>query len=160
LKFGRTTARESKPVKPVEERLIDLTLPFMSPQVDAIVRLQLLTGMRPSEVSTMRSVCIDRKEDVWLYEPDNHKNRWRGHRRVIPLGPRSQEIMKPFLDRPESQFLFSPAKAEEWRNEQRVLHRNRRVHEGTLPIYLPIDLRQPSILTGMRALGHIRQFVA
>ena len=134
LKFGRTTARESKPVKPVEERLIDLTLPFMSPQVDAMVRLQLLTGMRPSEVSMMRSVCIDRKEDVWLYEPDNHKNRWRGHRRVIPLGPRSQEITKPFLDRPESQFLFSPAEAEEWRNEQRVLHRNRRT-----PVY-PCEL--------------------
>ena len=36
----------------------------------------------------------------------------------------------------------------------------RRVHEGVLPIYLRVDLRQSSILTGMRALGHIRQFVA
>ncbi|MBI83421.1 MAG: hypothetical protein CMJ81_09515 [Planctomycetaceae bacterium] len=134
LKFGRTTARESEPVKPVEERLIDLTLPFTSPQVDAMVRLQLLTGMRPSEAATMQSVYIDRNEDIWLYEPDNHKNRWRGHRRAIPLGPRSQEIMKPFLDRPESQFLFSPAEAEEWRNEQRVLHRNRRT-----PVY-PCEL--------------------
>jgi len=87
-------------VKPVEERPIDLTLPFISPQVDAMVRLQLLTGMRPSEVSTIRSVCFDRKEDISLYKPDNHKNRWRGNRRVIPLGPRSQEIIKPFLDRP------------------------------------------------------------
>ena len=34
----------------------------------------------------------------------------------------------------------------------------RRVDEGILRIYLRVDLRQPSILTGMRALGHIRQF--
>ena len=56
--------------------------------------------------------------------------------RTVPLGPKSQEILEPFLDRADSSFLFSPVEAEKWRNEQRVIHRNR-----TTPVY-PCELRK------------------
>ena len=135
LLYGRTKARESEPVKPIDQKYVELTLPFVAPQVATMARLQLLSGMRPGEVVPMRSELIDRSNDVWVYEPVLHKNRWRGHRRMIPLGPRSQEILEPFLSRDGSQFLFSPAEAEDWRNEQRALHRDR-----TTPVY-PCELR-------------------
>lgn len=48
LKFGRTSARESEPVKPVDEKTVELTLPYVTPQISAMIRLQLLTGMRPT----------------------------------------------------------------------------------------------------------------
>jgi len=82
--------------------------------------------MRPGEVAAMRPGDLDRENEVWLYEPGSHKNRWRGHRRTIPLGPRSQEILLPFMERDELKHFFSPAEAEEWRNEQRAIHRNRK----------------------------------
>ena len=120
LRYGRTEARETEPVKPVADRDVDAILPFLSPPVRAMVEVQRLAGMRPGEVVLMRPSDIDRTEEVWLYEPYTHKNRWRRHRRIIPLGPKAQEILPPFLDRASEAFLFSPKEAEAWRIEQQI----------------------------------------
>ena len=69
LKYGRTSARESEPVRPIDEHFVMATLPFTAPQVAAMAQVQLLTGMRPSEVSAMRSEDIDRSLEVWIFEP-------------------------------------------------------------------------------------------
>jgi len=139
LLYGRTKARESEPVKPVEQRYVELTLPFLAPQVAAMARLQLLSGMRPGEVLSMRPSDIDRSKDIWVYEPEKHKNRWRGHRRLIPLGPKAQKLVEPFLNREDSASLFSPIEAEAWRQEQRLLHRVRQN-----PVY-PCELKAREI---------------
>ena len=135
LKFGRTSARESEPVKPVDDQTVELTLPYVTPQIAAMIRLQLLTGMRPGEVIRMRRSDIDTKTDVWIYAPDSHKGRWRGHHRTIPLGPQAQELIAPFMNRSDDAFLFSPAEADEYRHECRAIQRNR-----TTPVY-PCELR-------------------
>ena len=84
-----------------------------------MIQLQWLTGMRPCEVVALRPCDIDSTGEIWFYEPFQHKNRWHRHSRKIPLGPRAQEILKPFLDRQPDAFLFSPREAEEWRQSQR-----------------------------------------
>lgn len=119
LRYGRTEAREADPVKPVPEAWVDETLPFMSRQVAAMVQLQQLTAMRPGEVVIMRACDIDMSGDVWLYRPHDHKNRWRDQERVVPLGPKAQAIVKPFLKLATTAYLFSPAEAEAERNIQR-----------------------------------------
>jgi integrase len=80
-----------------------------------MVQLQRLTGMRPCEVVIMRRRDINQGESVWLYEPFTHKNKWRDHRRLVPLGPKAQEILRPLLGRDADKFLFSPKDAEAWR---------------------------------------------
>ena len=120
LRYGRTEARETEPVKPVADRDVDAILPFLSPQTRAMVEVQRLAGMRPGEVVLMRSRDIDRTEGVWSYEPYTHKNRWRGHRRLVPLGPRAQQLLKPFLNRDPEEFLFSPKEADEWRIQKQI----------------------------------------
>ena len=119
LRYGRTEARETEPVKPVSNVWVDVILPYLSPQVRAMVQIQRLTGMRPGEVVSMRPCDIDGSAEVWLYEPASHKNQWRGHRRLIPLGPKTQEIIKSFLSRRTDDYLFSPLEAEAWRNAKR-----------------------------------------
>ena len=52
--------------------------------------------MRSCEVVIMRPCDIHRDGDVWSYEPYDHKNRWRGQRKLVPLGPKAQEILKSF----------------------------------------------------------------
>ncbi len=53
LQQGRTSAREPEPIGPVPLEVVEQTLPFLSRPVAAMVRLQLLTGMRASsEVAT------------------------------------------------------------------------------------------------------------
>jgi site-specific recombinase XerD len=124
LRRGRTNARETPPVKPVPDAWVDLVVPHLSPQVAAMVQLQRLTGMRPCEVVIMRACDIDMSGDVWMYEPYRHKNEWREQTRLIPLGPKAQEIIKEFLHLGIDRFLFSPRDAEEWRHEQRAENRS------------------------------------
>lgn len=137
LRRGRTTAREANGVAPVPVEYVQLTLPYLSPQVRAMVQIQLLGGMRPSEATRMRVDEIDMSGEVWIYSPSDHKNRWRGRDRNIPLGPQAQEILAPFLPRGENPYLFSPAEAEAWRHEQRATERN---PERKTKIY-PSELR-------------------
>lgn len=123
LRKGRTTARESKPVKPVPIEHVDPVLKFVSPQVAAMIRLQLLTSMRAAEVTIMRPCDIDRSGDVWVYTPNKHKTDYLEHGKFVPLGLKAQNLIRPFLGRPEDAYLFSPREAEEWRNENRASNR-------------------------------------
>jgi integrase len=70
-------------VKPVLEEIIHRTIPFMLKPVQAMVLLQLYTGMRPGEVVLMRPCDIDQSQDVWVYMPERHKNEWRDQRREL-----------------------------------------------------------------------------
>jgi len=113
LRWGRGGARETEPVRPVPEADVYAALSYMPEPVRAMVELQLLTGARPGEILTMRPADIDRRGEVWAYRPASHKNRWRGHDRVIYLGPRSREIVQGFLEPgAEERYLFSPTLAE------------------------------------------------
>lgn len=56
---------------------------------------------------------------------------------IIPLGPRAQAILRPFLNRPLESPLFSPREAEQWRYEQQ---RNK-VRERKTPRY-PSEVRR------------------
>lgn len=68
------------------------------PTIAGMVEVQRLAAMRPSEVCKMKAGDIDRSKDIWLYQPDSHKNGWREHVRIIPLGKPEQEIIAPRLD--------------------------------------------------------------
>lgn len=119
LKKGRTRARETEPVKPVPDEYVEAIIPFVTPHVAAMIQLQRLTGMRPGEVVKLRACDIDTGGEVWVFAPSTHKNSWRGHDRQIPLGPKAQELLKPFLENQSGAFLFSPKESEDWRNAAR-----------------------------------------
>lgn len=124
LKRGRTDARESEPVRPVPEEYIDAVLPHVSPQVKAMIELQLLTGMRPGEVVIMRGVDIDRSNaKVWVYRPEHHKTEHHGHKREIWLGPKAQMLIEKHLKPNLAAYLFSPKEAEAHRYAQAKIHR-------------------------------------
>jgi integrase len=112
LKRGRGDARESDPVKPAPQEYVDAVEPYVSRQIWAVIQLQLLTAARPSEILTMRPCEIDRTAPIWVYSPAEHKTAHHGHQRKIYIGPRGQEILRPFLFRSENSYCFSPAEAE------------------------------------------------
>jgi integrase len=81
----------------VEVSLVEATLPYLLPPVQAMVRLQLHTGMRPGEACALRACDLDTAGTVWVYRPARHKTAWRGKARVVAVGPRAQEVLRPFL---------------------------------------------------------------
>lgn len=97
LRKGRTEARESVPVKPVDPAHVSATLPFLNRHIRAMVELQRYTGMRPGEVCKLTLAEVDRSEELWLYRPRKHKTEHHGIERVIPFGPRARAIIIGFL---------------------------------------------------------------
>jgi integrase len=116
LQAGRTEARESTGVKLVPEAHVKAVLPLLPVAVAAMVRLQLLTGMRVGEVMVMRAIDLNTSGPVWTYRPAKHKSRHLGMARVIFLGPPGQAILKPFLRTDLHAYLFSPRAATAGRN--------------------------------------------
>lgn len=123
LRKGRSKARECKPIGPVDDQVVDDTIPKLPPIVGDMVALQRVTGMRPSEVCILRPADIDRSEAVWCYTPTEHKMGHLDKSRVVYLGPQAQAILAPYLLRAADSFCFSPAESEKRRLEERHAER-------------------------------------
>ena len=90
LAKGKTEAKEPPPITPVQDSVVEATLPLLPPIVRHMVQIQRLTGVRPGELCIMRPSDIDRTGDVWTYTPERHKTEHHGKDRSIAIGPRAQ----------------------------------------------------------------------
>src|SRR5882757_6192288 len=74
-----------------------------------MVQLQRLTGMRSGELCKLRTCDVDRTGSVWIYRPPSHKTAYKGHQRIIRIGPKGQNILSRWLraDKPDA-YVFSP----------------------------------------------------
>jgi integrase len=138
LRRGHEGTRETPKVKPVPDEVVEATLPHLSPQVAAMVRLQRLMGARPTEVCRMRGRDIDRSGPVWWYtidpnevgpegSPNHHKTAHHEHGddtaavKRLPLGPKAQVIVKPWLREDPNEYLFQPKEARRaWLDRKRA----------------------------------------
>ena len=111
LKAGRSKAPESPPIEPVDRAVVNATLPHLPGPVADMVRLQLLAGLRPSEVCTIRPADVDRSGDgVWVYTVQDNKCAHHGKVRRAYLGPEAQKVLAPYLLRMPEEFCFRPAR--------------------------------------------------
>lgn len=125
LKKGRCAAPDHAKVKPVDDAHVDAVLPFLPKPVRAMIQLQRVTGMRPAEVCLMRAADIDATGPVWTYRPAHHKTLHHGKVRTVTIGPRGQDILKPWIAAAPTadDYLFSPRRAVEARAAERRLAR-------------------------------------
>ncbi len=89
LRAGWSAARETEPVRPVAEQVVEATLPHLRPQAAAMVRLQLLTGMRPGEVVVVRGMDLEMTGKVWRYRPGSDQGAHGKHKTAYRGGPAS-----------------------------------------------------------------------
>lgn len=120
LGAGRGGARETAPVDAVPWPLVEATLPRLVPTIRDAVLVQWWSGMRPAELLALSRRQLDTSGPVWLYSPASHKGSWRGKERVVALGPKVQEILRPRLRLEADAPLFSGREA--W-NERRAAKR-------------------------------------
>jgi len=95
----------------------------LSPVVADMVRFQRLTGCRPGEVCAVRPRDVDQSGNVWEYRPESHKTEHHDRERVIFIGPRAQDVLRPYLLRPAGEYCFSPDESEQIR--RRIRHERR-----------------------------------
>lgn len=123
LRKGRTTARETLPVMSVDDATVAATLEYLPEVVADMVRLQRASGMRPMEVCLVRPCDIDRSKEVWLYRPESHKTEHHGRERVVPIGPKAQEVLLKYLARDSMAYCFRPCESEAKRLALRAANR-------------------------------------
>lgn len=134
---GRYGARETDPVEPVKWDVACQIVPYVSPQIAAMIQVQYLCGMRPQDVCIMRRFDIDTSGDIWFYRPYQHKGTWAGRRMVKAVPKAAQEILKSFFKTDIEAYLFSPKDAWEWQRENRPCGRK---DDRKTPIY-PSELK-------------------
>ncbi len=76
LKIGE--AKDNAPRGAVPIDAVKRTLPELASVPAAMVRIQIATGMRTSELFRMTPAMIDRSGDVWFYRPGAHKTAHHG----------------------------------------------------------------------------------
>lgn len=118
LKQGRSKARETDQVAPVDRELVEQTLPLLPTVPADLLRVLPLSGARVGEVCRMKGAELDRSGAVWLFKPHQHKGRHRGEERIIAIGPRAQLILRRYLMGDPDAYLFSPAEAEAQRKAE------------------------------------------
>lgn len=119
LAKGRSLARESVLVPPVEIGVVERTIPHLSNVVADMIRFQLLTGARPGEVCKLSPGNIDRTGDVWEYRVDGHKMEHHGRDRIVYIGPEAKAVLAPYLLRDPQSPCFSPRESIEQLRQRR-----------------------------------------
>ena len=69
LEWGRTAAIDYNPIEPIEDAIVEKTLPHLTPVYRDMVQVQRLIGGRPQDVRNMRFCDIDTSNDIWKYTP-------------------------------------------------------------------------------------------
>ncbi len=133
LRKGRSEARETPQINPVKDAVVDATILHLPTVVADMVRFQRLTGCRPAEVCCIRPCDIDTSGDVWLYQPESHKAEHHDRARIIVVGPKAQNVLRPYLLRDNETHCFSPADSERRRLQDRHDQRTTLVHYGNSP---------------------------
>ncbi len=127
LRRGKTEAKENAKVKPADPEHVKAALPHMPTPIQGMVRLQQLTGCRPTEACLLRALDLDMSNPkCWIYRPGSdqgehgaHKTAHHGHERIILIGPKAQAVLRPFLTTDLTAYLFRPKEATREHNDKR-----------------------------------------
>lgn len=163
LKSGRTIAKDFPPIEPVDPDAIDAVIPFLLPEVAAIVRFQQYTGCRPGEACLVRPADIIRPwlsvgdTQVWLFDlgrSHEHKNAWRGQHRKIVIGPKAQAVLAPFLSRDPELYCFRPCEAMDAFLARRRLARKSKVQPSQVDRSCKSSKKMPGERYTTMSYGH------
>jgi integrase len=152
LRKGRSQVKEKPPVGPVAEADFEAVRNHVSRQVWAMIELQRRAGMRPVEVVIMRCVDLDEGGDIWIYTSSRHKTEHHDKVWEVFIGPKCQEILRPWLESRSGPYLFSPSEAIKERKEKRRVHRKTRVQPSQQDRSRKKPKKSPASCTDQRQL--------
>lgn len=108
LKPGRGGAHDNPPRVAVSIEHVEAAKKHLPKPLVALVDFMLMTGARCGEACQLASRYVDRTKEVWEFRPRKHKGEWRGHTRVVLIGPKAQAAVLPFLREEPDRAWFRP----------------------------------------------------
>lgn len=148
LRRGKSAAKESVKRKPVPWSYIADLLPYLSKNIRAMLLLQWYTGARSQSICMATPSQFERDGEFLIWKPRHKTENWgEGKVLTVPLGPRAQEVVAPFLNGDPSKPMFSPRaikKHPRFRDRyssgsyrECIIDVINRVNEQRLPLYHP-----------------------
>jgi integrase len=111
-----------KKKKPVPEAALFAVVAKVNPIVGAMLQFQWYVGPRSGSIVRARPRQFDTSGDEWLWRPP-HKQEHTGQELTLPIGPKCQEVLRPFLEGcGPNEFMFNPQRI---RNNRRYRRRYR-----------------------------------
>lgn len=98
-------------VAPVSKAHVAAIRPHVPTSVWAMIQLQLHSAARPGEIVVLTPADIDTTGDIWVARPRRHKMASLGKHRTLYFGPEAQKVLRPYMERPPGECLFSPREA-------------------------------------------------
>ena len=127
----RGEAREGRTETPADIEAVRATMERCCDCVRAMIQVQLGTGMRPTELFSMRVGDIDRRGDVFMYRPPEHKTSGHGITKAVPLVGDTLEAITPYLIGDSDQLVFRTDLGTAWTKDAYRRHIDRaRVRAG------------------------------
>lgn len=127
LRNGQTEAPETAPRVAANLDHVRRTAAELSPVIKAMIRIQVATGMRPSELCQMRPCEIDRSGETWVYRPKKHKTAKLGKLKAVPLIGDAREAITDYLNRDPQAPCFSMKESVAWQNARKRADRKTKV---------------------------------
>lgn len=138
LKRGQAREAVSKSGASVAD--IEKAMSEMSETVQDMLRMQLATAMRPSEIFAMTMAEIDRDHEVWFYRPAGHKTEHHGKRKAVPLIGVARQIVEYRSSTPPNEPLFVNELGTPWNKDTYRRHVTR-ASERAGAYFTPYQLR-------------------
>ncbi len=124
LRRGFTEARETAPREGADLSDIEAIKEHLPRPVYDAARVLYLCGARPSEVLMLRVGDIDRQDpDVWRAVLERHKCANIGKSRVLFFGKAAQAILRPYMLKGATAYVFDPRESMEAMRERRNAER-------------------------------------
>lgn len=129
----------------VSLEVIRATLPKMSKTAAAMVRMQLATAMRPSELFRMTPAMIDRSGEVWFYRPTKHKTEHHGKAKAVPLLGDALDALAPYLFGDPDELCFTTQLRTPWNKDNYRRHVERAAKRAKVEHWTPYQIRHRSL---------------
>ena len=152
LEANRTDAKESEPVTTVSAGFVEKVKADVSASVAGLIDFQQLTGARPGEAVQVRLCDIKATGDVWEYIPQDHKTEHHSKARIIFIGQRCQELIRPRMTIDTTAPLFPNKFGQAFKVHGYRTAIRRACERQGIPVWSPNQLRH-NAATKIRATG-------
>jgi integrase len=132
---------------------IERTLPHLSAVLQAMVRVQLATAMRPSELFRMTPAMIDRSGTTWFYRPEKHKTAGKGVVKAVPILEDARAALTPYLFGDADQLCFKTGIGTPWNKDSYRIAITRAAKTAKVTRWTPYAIRHTTAQSVRDAVG-------
>jgi len=145
--------REGVPRTGVALDDIAKTLPHLSEVLQAMVRLQLATAMRPSEMFHMTPGMIDRSKEVWFFRPTKHKTAHKNVVKAVPILDAARDALTPYLFGGADELCFTTSIGTPWNKDSFRIAITRAAKAAKVKRWTPYAIRHTTAQAVRDAIG-------